>query len=78
MDRKTLNDLEMKIVEILTGEVKDIIESTRKNMVVVSNYFINVLIERLSEPSNCFMCAYAYFDLCIRCGSYGNLYRSQG
>lgn len=35
MDRKTLNDLEMQIIDILTGEVKNIIEETRKNMVVV-------------------------------------------
>lgn len=35
MDRRFLNDLEMKIIDILTGEVKNIITETRKNMVVV-------------------------------------------
>lgn len=35
MDRRFLNDLEMQIIDILTGEVKTIIEETRKNMVVV-------------------------------------------
>lgn len=35
MDRKTLNDLEMKINDILTGKVHDIIVQTRQNMVVV-------------------------------------------
>ena len=35
MEKLTLDHLEHKIIEILTGEVKKIIEKTRKNMVVV-------------------------------------------
>ena len=35
MNKETLENLELNIINILQGEVKDIITETRKNMIVV-------------------------------------------